>query len=171
MNEKANGYGLKVGPKQVEAALATLEAYVAERAALVTDKAKMDLLGSIKLMDALYKFKDEVADRVKSPAEKAYDTLRFVVVPEWMDEKGVPSITVEGVGRCNVTDDVQVKVNAKGGLFEWLTKNEFEDMIQQNVNAQTLAAFVRKRLKAGLPLPDADVMEVKPVTRAAITRS
>jgi hypothetical protein len=170
-------YKLKISAAQVEDALATLQEYVRERAALLAipegaDRCAIDdALTAIRLMDALYSFKDEVADRVKSPAEKAYDVLRFTVVPKLMDSDGVTTVSVAGVGRVNLQDDVAVSVakEDKDALHNWLIANDLEDMITKSVNAQTLAAFARRRVKEGEPLPE--VMKVKPLVRAVITRA
>ena len=158
-----------VSSAKVEEALTTLAAYLTERSTYIAE-ADYDLTQSINMMDALYRFKESVAERVKSPAEKLYDAMRFTVVPNKMDEQEVTSVTIEGVGRVNITDDVSVKVQDKQKLMEWLIANELEDMIQQTVNAQTLSAFIRRRMRAGEPLPS-ELIEVKPVVRAAITRS
>lgn len=164
--------GLKIHPNQAQEAMKVLEAYVIERAELAADRPRLgDTVHAIQLMDSLFRFKEEIADRIKSPTEKAYDMLRFNVVPEFMTDEDITNITVDGVGRCNVQDDVQVKVEDKPKLFAWLIENEKEDMIVESVNAQTLTAFVRQRMKAGEELPDGDIIKVTPVVRAAITRS
>lgn len=166
---KTRDISLKVSPEEADRALLVLQSYVEERAALTTDKGKLDLIRAARLMKTFAEFKDKVADMVKSPAEKAYDSLRFSMIPELMDEDGVTSTTLEGIGRVGVQYDVQVKVLAKDGLQQWLIDNELEDMITSSVNAQTLAAFVRKRLREGKELPS-DFIEVKPIVRASITK-
>lgn len=175
---KKSGAGLKIHPDAARAAVAVLEDFVRERAALSTDKARLgDTVAAVRLFDALYKFKEELAERVKTPLEKAYDTLRFGTIPEMMDSAGITNITVEGVGRCNVQDDVQLTVLEKDGLYGWLIDHELEDMVTKTVNAQTLAAFFRKRLReAGEnqeepELPSSDLVKITPVVRASITRS
>lgn len=168
-----NKYNFKVSPQSASAAIDLLRRYVEERAALLRPDAPKLLTEApeaVRMMDALYKFKEELAELVKSPAEKAYDTLRFSIVPGLMDGEGLTHVGVEGVGRVNLQDDVQVKVISKDGLHEWLTENDLEDMIVESVNAQTLAAFVRRRTKAAQELPGEDIISVKPVVRAVITR-
>lgn len=176
--KKTQSFGLKVTPAQAQAAMLVLEQYIAERAELAKDKVRIgNTVNSIKLMDTFKRFTDEIGKRVKSPAEAAYDSIRFTIVPSFMEDEDITSIKVEDVGRVNVMDDVQVKVEDKDKLFEWLKANELEDMITEGVHAQTLAAFVRKRLKdpideeEGENLPGAEIITVTPVTRAQITRS
>lgn len=165
-------YTLRVSPDKVTAAIAVLRQYLEERSALLVlngDSCSItSAVEAVHLMDAIWRFKEEL-QTVKSPAEAAYDTLRFTVVPKLMDTEGIPSVTVAGVGRVNLQDDVQVKVTDQGKLRDWLVENEFEDMIKPTVNAATLSAFVRRRLKEALDLPEA--IDVKPIVRAVITRA
>jgi hypothetical protein len=137
-------------------------------------------MSALRLMNAVYHYKDLVSDFVKSPIEKIYDVLRFTVVPEVFADNDITTLTLEGVGRCNIMDDITVTMNGdnkeekeahKQAFYDWLRQNELEDLITQTVNAQTLAAFVRRQIqsKDGLKLPY-DHIEVKPVTRAQITR-
>ncbi|MBS3970524.1 MAG: hypothetical protein KGZ94_10490 [Clostridia bacterium] len=42
----------------------------------------------------------------------------------------------------------------KQELFQWLKKNDYGDMVQETVNANTLAAFVRELLNENDRLPD-----------------
>lgn len=133
------------------------------------DKAST-VVEAVKFMDQVYQLKEEIADLVKTPLEKLYDKLRFSVIPALMDAEEVTSLTIEGIGRVNLMDDVQTKVNNTEELQDWLVANGFEDMIKNTINAQTLNAFVRRRTKAGEQLP-LDLITVTPVTRAQITRS
>ncbi len=150
-----------------------------ERQALNTDK-KLTPMDAMRLMDTVFRHKELVSEHVKSPIEKVYDKIRFALVPEVFADNDVTTLTVEGIGRCNIMDDIQVAIMGdnkedkevhKQAFYEWLRNNELEDIITQTVNAQTLAAFVRRQLqsKDGLKLPF-DHIKVNPVTRAQITR-
>lgn len=168
-----NKYGFTISPQNAAGAMEILRKYIEERSALLRPNSPVKLeevTEAAKLMDALYKFKEELAAQVKSPAEKAYDTIRFSVIPGLMDGDGINQIGIEGIGRINLQDDVNVKVISKEKLHEWLTENDMEDMITESVNAQTLTAFVRRRTKAAQDLPGDDIIAVKPVVRAVITR-
>ena len=147
--------------------MAFLDAKVREKESLVT---------SVRLMDRLNVFKEIIGSQVKSPAEKMYDMLRFSIIPEQMDEGEVTARTVEDVGRVNLMDDVQCRVEDQPSLLAWLREMELDDMIKENVNAQTLTAFVRRRLKeagekkVAAVLPPKEVMTITPISRAPITR-
>lgn len=145
-----------------------------------TDKA-LTPMAALRLMDQVFKHKELVSEHVKSPLEKIYDILRFTVVPEVFADNEITTLTLEGIGRCNIMDDIAVTMQGddkaekdahKEQFYKWLVNNELEDLITQTVNAQTLAAFVRRQLqsKDGKKLP-MDLLKISPVTRAQITRS
>lgn len=175
--------GFKVNAEQAHTAMHVLEAYVAERVAFATVKENLEnTVAAVKIMSLFDLLKDEVAGRLKNPLEAAYNIMRFAVVPTFMDEEEITQISVDDVGRVNLRDDVSVKVQDKEALFQWLKDNDAEDMIVEQVNAQTLAAFVRKRLEEAKSLPvdvrdkagnvtEEGAIEVTPVVRAQITRS
>ncbi len=145
------------------------------------EKKTLTPMSALKLMDTVFRHKELISDMIKSPIEKLYDILRFTVVPEVFADNEITTLTLEGIGRCNIMDDISVTMEGgskeekeanKLAFYEWLRANELEDIITQTVNAQTLAAFVRRQLqsKDGLKLPY-DRIKVTPVTRAQITRS
>ena len=144
------------------------------------EKKTLTPMSALRLMDQIFRHKELVAEHIKSPIEKLYDIMRFTVVPEVFVDNDITTLTLEGIGRCNIMDDISVVVEGgtkeekefhKQAFYQWLRENELEDLISQTVNAQTLAAFVRRQIqsKDGIPLPY-DHIKVKPVTRAQITR-
>lgn len=151
-----------------------------EKLARNADK-KLTPMSAVRLMDQVFRHKELLSDHVKSPLEKIYDILRFTVVPEVFSDSEITTLTLDGVGRVNIMDDIAVtmvgenkeeKEAHKKAFYDWLVANELEDLITQTVNAQTLAAFVRRQIqsKDGLKLP-MDHLKINPVTRAQITRS
>jgi hypothetical protein len=167
--KKKNGF--VISPEQRDLAMETLAAYVTERVEYIKDKKVADLQEAVRLMDTLNSFKENLSASIKSPVEKSYDVLRFTVIPEFMDGQDIRSITFDGIGRVNVMDDIQVSTLDKERLKEWLDEEDLSDLIVPTVNAQTLAAALRKRLKDGKVMPPEDVVKVTPITRAQITRS
>lgn len=192
MGKKTSDWGLKYAPGDVDAALDILEAYLLERVALVDSPKITDPQSAVKMMAAIQDFIEKVKARAKTPAEHLYDKIRFTIVPTIFDETDTVNTAVDGVGKCRLQDDITCRVVDKEELFKWLTNNELEDIIQQQVNAQTLAAQMRARikenaeivgkaLKAGKsdpaqlaklqkPMPPATVVEIKPIVRAQLTR-
>lgn len=159
---------------RVPGAIAYLASYVVHLAETVENKDKLDPVSAVKLMDQLYNLKEMIAERIKSPTEKAYDMARFTIVPELMANADMTAVSVDGIGRCNLQDDINASVakENKEAFQQWLIDNELEDMITRSVNAQTLAAWVRKRIKdpklGELPT---ELIKITPFTRAVITRT
>lgn len=166
----------EITPRMASAAINKLFAYVEERKKAVEKGLITDPMEAIRLQSEIDLFTSEIAARAKTPGEKLYDTLRFTTVPNLMDGDGITTIGVEGVGKVHLQDDVSVKTEDKPALMAWLTENDLEDMITEQVNAQTLAAFVRRRIKeAGEKkqapvLPGEKIITIKPLVRAVITR-
>lgn len=144
------------------------------------DKKDLTPQQAMKLMNLIYKFTKLVGENVKSPAEKVHDILRFTVVPEIFSDNDTTSLVLEGIGRCNIMDDISLVVNGESkeekdanrqALYQWFIESGFEDLLTQTINAQSMAAWYRKQLqeKDGV-LPPADLVTVKPITRAQITR-
>lgn len=159
---------------KLQAAIDYLHRYVLDCERRARNEAKtLTPTDALKLMDETHKFKERVAEMVKSPIEKVYDILRFTVVPEVFNDNDVTALSLEGIGRCNLIDDISVSVikEQKEAFQTWLIEHEFEDLISQTVNAQTLAAFLRRQMAAedGV-IPPADMVRITPVTRAQITR-
>lgn len=136
---------------------------------------------AMKMMNLVHRFKELVGEQVKSPAEKIFDIMRFTVVPEVFSENEVTTLTLEGIGRLNIVDDISLTILGddkatkeanKAQFYKWLIDHEFEDLLTQTVNAQTLAAWGRKQLreKDGV-LPPSDLVKINPITRAQITRA
>lgn len=100
-----------------------------------------------------------------------FDVLRLEILPARCEDQGVEGMKIEGVGRLGLTADLNVSVKAgmKEQLFGWFKKSRLGDLIQPTVNASTLKAFVKDRIKAGKPIPD-DLLNVNPFTRASITK-
>lgn len=159
---------------RVPNAIEYLRRYVEHLEVVGRDKANLNVTEAIRIMDSIYKLKEQIAEQVKSPLEKVYDSMRFAVVPELMIEADMTTTTIEGIGRCSIQDDISATVpkEFKDEFMSWLVEHELEDLISKTVNAATLAAFVRKQLqkKDGVKLPT-NLIKITPVTRAAITRS
>ena len=120
------------------------------------------------LMKVMREEKDEVEAQLKIINAK-YDVLRLESIPNKMDEEGVERVSYEGIGRVGLTADMYVSVADKPGLHEWLEDNGFGDLIQPVVNASTLKAFIKGRMKDGKEVP-AEYVNVTPFTRASITK-
>lgn len=100
------------------------------------------------------------------------DRLRYEVIPEKMDNEGVQSINIKGLGTLYLSAEVLVSTKQAMGpdLQDWLRENGFEDLITETINASTLGAWVREQMKAGNPVPDW-CLNIHPRSRAAVKKS
>lgn len=113
----------------------------------------------------------EAATRVKAEFQKSYDFLSIDVIPEKMDEQGVDSIKITGVGRLALTSDIRCNILAanKKAVEDWLRENGHEAMISETVNASTFKAFVKEQMRNEGNYPK-DLINVAPYTKANITK-
>lgn len=112
----------------------------------------------------------ELTSNKKSVLQSAYDHVRLALIPGIMEELGINSATVEGIGRVALTSDAYVSVpaSARADFQQWLVDNGFDDLLTQTVNASTLKAWVMSRIRTGQELPP--IVKVTPFTRASITK-
>lgn len=130
--------------------------------------AGLTLHNLVKAMQEVRTQKDELEERLKW-VNADYDTLRIELIPAKMEEDGVERISYEGIGRVSLTGDMNVRIKDKAGYFNWLRTNKLGDLIVETVNSSTLKAWVKNRIKGGKPVPE-DLLDVKPFTRASITK-
>jgi len=99
-----------------------------------------------------------------------HDTLRIKLIPDKIEADGLESpVTIAGVGRVSLTDDLTVTVGEKDDFYKWLHKHKMGDLITESVNSSTLKAWVKERIKENKPYPT-ECLKVTPFTRASITR-
>lgn len=113
----------------------------------------------------------EEAKRRVTELNAWYDVIRFEAIPSKMDEEGIDHVTYDGIGRVGLTGDlfVSVKPGQKKGLFDWLKKRKLGSLVQPSINASTLKAFIKGRIKKGEELPQ-EYVNITPITRASITK-
>jgi len=118
------------------------------------------------------KLEKEAADLVAKQKNAVYDVIRLELMPQRMEEQGMENFRVEGIGRIGLTADLYVstKTGCKDDLFKWFRKQKLAAMITEAVNASTLKAFVKERMKKGKPIPE-EFLNVTPYQRATITKA
>lgn len=111
----------------------------------------------------------EAFDESKKRIGVLFDDVRVKYLPAKMDEEDITSFKVDGLGTVSLTDDLRVKVLDHSKEFEWLEEIGSGDLISSTVNAQSLKALIRRRLVAGIDVPQ-DIFEVSTFTRASVTK-
>ena len=117
--------------------------------------------------------RDELDDaaKVKTGIQKIYDFLTISIVPERMDDEGIETMKVEGVGRLQASSDIRCSCLAKNreALYIWLETNGHEAMVSNTVNSSSLKAFVKAQMKDGGDYP-VDLLNVEPYSRATVVK-
>lgn len=98
------------------------------------------------------------------------DELRLHVIPVEMENQGIESVRIVGIGRLNIREEASCKTLDKPALFDWLRENGLQDIITEVVNASTLKAFIREQLKEGNPIPNDEIVDFSTYRVASITK-
>lgn len=135
----------------------------------------MKELSLVQLAVEMRRVSDEleaVNDR-KKDLQKDYDTLRRTLIPEAMDDDGVRSLTVDGVGQIQLRSDVFASIAAehKQEAFDWLTGTGHGGLIKEAVHTGTLKALMKELIKTGVELPPESCIKVTPYTQAVLVKS
>jgi len=131
----------------------------------------------MNLLELAQEMKDvrEQLDSIKAVAtglQKQFDILRLQFIPNKMEEDDIRNITIEGVGRVGVTSDMYVSTLAENreSLRDWMRNHDHGSLVSETINASTLKSWVKNQITEGNEYPS-DLIDVKPFTRASITKS
>ncbi len=112
---------------------------------------------------------DEAAKVLKDIAAKWTEVENELL--QAMSEAGMKSITIEGVGRLTLRRSHYPSVNSsnKPGFFEYMKKSGHGALIKEDVNTQTLNAFLKRHVEElklqleedGLTTLQADILNEK----------
>lgn len=119
-----------------------------------------------KITANIKKLEDEL-----SSVKRVRDLLQNVVLPQELENLGVDSVKVSGVGSVYLKHSAYVTYpkDLESTLFEQLYDLEMEDIIVQNVNPSTLKATIKERVKQGLPIPE--VIKYTPYTQVQFRKA
>lgn len=131
--------------------------------------AQLDHVGAVRFMHTMQGLNAQ-ADAVKTTIGKVYDWSRMGLVPEKMEEAGVDGFTVTGIGRVSLTADLSVSMPDKAAGYAWLNDHDLGDLITETVNASSLKAVIRRRMRDGQEVPG-EIFRISPFTRASITKA
>lgn len=146
---------------------------VVERMKKYRDKHKTrDLKALAQALQGVKKAKEVLEGELKE-LNAEYDVLRFELVPEAMENGGIASgIRFDGIGQIVLLADLRVscKKAQKPSLFSWFKQHKLKDLIREDINASTLTAWCKQRIKDGKELPPSDLVSVTPVTKASLRK-
>lgn len=168
--KELDGYPIELDPGAEELLNLFFDREVAPHAFI--DVVKELPLAEIITITAVLKYVTEWQDRQKKDSQKVLDTLRLAIIPDRMDDDGINSIDVIGVGKVSLTSGLNASIPAakRESAYAWLEDNGYGDLIQETVNASTLKAWVTKLIKDKGKLPEdlAEFVVVRAFTRASI---
>lgn len=120
----------------------------------------------------LRKLKDEHEELKTKAASiwKLYETAAQQIVPALMTTAGVKTMNVEGAGRLQLDNMMNVSIINKDQGYEWLREHGLGDIIVPTVNSSTLKATMKDWLKKGHALPPEDVVSVAVYQQAKVVR-
>lgn len=107
----------------------------------------------------------------KTVIQKKYDFLSIAVIPDLMDEQGVETMKIAGVGRLQVSSDINCSVPApnKEAVQKWLRDNGHDALVQETINSSTFKAFIKERMREEKDYPK-DLIKVNPFSRATVVK-
>lgn len=113
---------------------------------------------------------DEI-DEARKVLSKTYDWLRHSLMIDKMDDAGLESFSVAGVGRVYIQSSLNasIRAGAKEGAYEWLGDHGHGDLIQETVNSSSLKALAKAKIQDNDPLPE-ELFNVSPKTFVVIQK-
>jgi hypothetical protein len=125
------------------------------------------------VMAAIYvhvKAIDDEWSEVTKSLGAATRLLKEKLVPEAFSREGIGSFTSkEGGYRVTVSELVRASMKDKEQCYAWLRDHDLGDLIQETVNASTLAAAARSLMEEGKELDD-DLFEVYIAPNTSVTK-
>ena len=93
-------------------------------------------------------------------------------VPDVMRKHDVRNITIEGVGRVQISNKYSASIADKPKGYQWLMDNGHGALITETVNSSTLSAFAKNYMEEqGKELSPDDGFKVSTMTYTSITKA
>jgi len=119
------------------------------------------------------KLKDniEALKLVTTALSRMYDIIRKNKLPELMFKQNVKGISIAGVGKISLVDDVytSVKSDMQKAAFEWLSDNGHSELIRKTVHPSSLKALIKSKIEGGEEIPE-DMFSVYKFTYSRINQ-
>jgi len=107
----------------------------------------------------------------KTVLQKEFDHLRLHRIPEQMENEGIESVKLEGIGRLSTQGNLYAGImkDKKEEAYAWLEYHGHGDLIKGTLNASSLKAFLKECMRNGEAFPD-DLFKATPYMMATITK-
>lgn len=106
-----------------------------------------------------------------SALKKAKELIQDGILPAKMNEEGLETVNLKGIGRLSVRGELRVSAaaGAKEQLMKWLEENGYGAMVQDTVNSSTLKAFIAECIREGRDYPD-ELINMHSFDRVTLTK-
>lgn len=117
----------------------------------------------------------DMSDELKKSLQKVLDRIRLGALPNKMQEEGMESFKLAGVGLVYTVSDMHVGLvkdpdgQEPAEAYEWLEDRGHGDLIKRTVHNASLKALVKSLIRDGVAIPD-DLFQVTPFTRAQVRK-
>jgi hypothetical protein len=108
---------------------------------------------------------------ISTAAKKALDKLRMRTIPNAMEDLGITSVNLDGIGRLGVTvkSNCSTREDCGPRLLQWFEDND-PDIVTETISSSTLKAWVTEQIKTGGEWPQ-DLINFGPYSYASITKA
>lgn len=142
-----------------EEALLSLNAALEQIDEFVNETFKKGKLPLPKMVEAYYKIKsfhEDMTERLQHLG-KVKQHIAMTVLPEFFRNNAVSSVTVDSIGyRATISARLMAGIvsGKKEEAIEWLKENGLADIVQEQVNAQTLSKVAKDLVEDAKELPE-----------------
>lgn len=107
----------------------------------------------------------------KTLIENQLTYLKKTILADKMDEEGIKSMSLEGVGTVRVQGDIYatIKTGKLQEAVEWLCDNGHGGLVKETVNANSFTALARQYHKEGKEMPE-DLFSITPYSKTILTK-
>lgn len=117
----------------------------------------------------LQKRKEEKEEELKG-INKRLDEIRLRLIPDYMAENDLRTITLNGIGRVQLTNDCYATIKNKEAGYEWLRTHGYDGLVTEYIQPSTFKAAAKDALKNGQEFPE-ELFSITPFIRASIVKA
>lgn len=109
-------------------------------------------------------------DAVK-PLKKEYEELTRTIIPQKLEQEGLSTVNIKGLGRITVTQQMSVSVlkDNQALLRKWMRDHGYGELVVETINSSTLKAWLKERIEAADDYP-ADLLNIFAYEQASLTK-
>jgi hypothetical protein len=128
----------------------------------------LELATKVKDLKATIAEQESATKKVK----EELDRLQLNIIPAKMEDEGVSTVNVKGVGRITVTTQMRTNVPSDNvpALKKWMRENGYGGLISEVINSSTLKSWIKERIQESEEYP-ADLINIYAFDQASLTKA